>query len=82
VANHFLTSTGPDWEPPLSAHGIRTVYRRAIVRIGEDPVKVETLQEKDCGACSQFETLRYPDSVTDTGLLQNDVRTALHAGNQ
>jgi hypothetical protein len=69
-------------KPPLFAYGVRAVRSRAIVRIGEDPVKVETLQEKDCGACSQFETLRHPDGVTDTGLLQNDVRTTLHAGDK
>jgi hypothetical protein len=30
-------------KPPLFAYGVRAVRSRAIVRIGEDPVKVETL---------------------------------------
>ncbi len=51
---------------------------RAVVRVREDPVNVETLQEEDLGAEPNLEAFRHPDAVTDTGLLQDDVRAALH----
>lgn len=41
-------------KPRLSADRIGAVGRWAIVGIGEDPAQVETLQEKNLGACPNF----------------------------
>jgi hypothetical protein len=40
--------------PPLSTHRVRAVRRRAVVGISENPLDVNTLQEKNSGACSHF----------------------------
>lgn len=66
----------------LSANGIRAVGRGAIVGIGEDSFDVEAFEEEDGGACAHFEACGHPDGVTNAGLLQNDVRTALDSGNE
>jgi hypothetical protein len=68
--------------PALSACSVRTVGRRVVVRVRQNPFYVETLQEKDSCACSHFQALRHPDTITDIRLLQDDVRAALHAGHE
>src|SRR5713226_7766187 len=69
-------------EPPLSAHRIRALRRRAVVRVSQNPRNIQALKEKDLGACSHFEAFRYPHRVADTRLLQNDVRATQHAGHE
>jgi hypothetical protein len=53
-----------------------------IVGVIENSVHVEALQEEDSGAGPYLEAFWHPDRVTNTNLIQNDVRSAFHSGDE